>query len=273
MSWWTKTNAELTQALSGREDMLSEDELLQLGAFAGASASAVKRAFPDLIPGSLTDKPWEKGAEKSIGIGPNNTLWVIDPNSLRRGVWVLNASSEEAARNAQAVQAMTQWGYFLRTAETIPPIAELQAAGLTFAKGFTEAYYRFYPEQDPRPKNKPKSSAPTVRVTTYEVVGMLGGQPVPLTDVVRYVGGVDYELSEGASIAVTDSADDGFNLAGNPGKWGELYGGQSPAQFGLDRDKGVLFYNGKTGQGQALPAKVLSDWYGPGWRREIYGSR
>ena len=272
MSWFASTTAEVRRALGNREDFVPEEELNATpGAFAGPAANTVKKAFPELIPGQLTDAPWAKGAENTIGIGVNNTIWVIDPASLRRGVWVLNATSEEAAKAAKDAGATTQWGFFVRTSEQIPPIAELNAKGLTFWKGFTEAYYKYYPAQDPRPKAKPKTATPTVRIVTYEVVGMIGGQPVPLTDVVRHVGGSDYELAPGASIAVTDSDEDGFNLAGDPGKWGELYGTQSPAQFGLDRDKGVLFYNGATGRGQALPAKVLFDWYGPGWRREIYG--
>ena len=78
-----------------------------------------------------------------------------------------------------------------------------------------------------------------------------------------------------ATAARTFRPDDltGAGAALDPGRWNELYPGISPAQFGLDRDKGVLFYNGGTGQGQVLPARVLMDWYGPGWRREIYGAR
>ena len=65
MSWWAPRNDQITQALASREDMISEDELVALpGAFYGASANTIKKAFPNLIPGSLTDKPWEKGAER-----------------------------------------------------------------------------------------------------------------------------------------------------------------------------------------------------------------
>lgn len=271
MAWWTQTNEQLTKNLAGREDMLSEDDLKDLpGAFFGANANAVKKAFPELIDGALTDKPWDKGADKAIGIGTNNTFWILDPKSIRRGVWVMNATSEEAARNAQNALSATQWGYFVRTSETIPPIKDLQAAGLSFGKGFTEAYYRYYPEQDPRPKPN-KSSTPQaapVAVKTYEVVGTMNGAPVPLTEIIRYVGGSDYELADGADIAVTDSAEDGFGLAGNPGKWAEFYHAASPAQFGLDRDKAVMFWDGS--RGQVLPGAVLRDWFGPNWRASIY---
>lgn len=270
MSWWTPRNDELTQALASREDLISEDELSGLpGAFYGSTANVVKKAFPHLIPGALTDKPWEKGAERTIGIGVNNTWWVIDPTSLRRGVWVLNATSDEAARNAQNALSPTQWGYFYRTSTEIPPIAELQAANLTFGKGFTEAYYRYYPQQDPRPKKKAATAtAPQVAVKTYEMVGTLNGQVIPLAEIVRHVGGADYELVEGADLAVADSAEDGFGLAGDPGKWGEYYGTTSPAQFGLDRDKAVMFWDGS--RGKVLPGNVLRDWFGANWRSSVY---
>ena len=277
MSWWTEKNETIQKSLRGREGYMGEEELAVIpGTFWGPNADAVKKAFPDLIQGKLTDKPWAPGAETTVGIGVNNTYWVIDPTSIHRGVWVLNASSDEASRAANAVMAPTQYGYYIRTSDRIPPIAELKAAGFGFGKGFTEAYYQFYPDQDPRPKASPKievlEQAP-VRVKTFEVVGMIGGSPVPLTDVIRYVGGSDYELAPGASISVTDNEREGFNLAGSPGKWPLVAGNQSPAQFGLDRDKGVLFWNGNTGRAEVLRAKVLMDWYGPGWRREIYGAQ
>lgn len=271
MAWWTQSNEQLIQSLTNREDLLSEDELSGLpGAFFGATGGAVKKAMPHLIQGSLTDKPWDKGADKAVGISTNNTWWVIDPGSLRRGVWVMNATSEEAARNAQNALSPTQWGYFFRTSTEIPPIAELQAAGLTFGKGFTEAYYRYYPEQDPRPKKKAPSgpTAPPVAVKTYEMVGTLNGQVIPLTEIVRHVGGSDYELAEGADLAVADGPEDGFGLAGDPGKWGEYYGGASPSQYGLDRDKAVMFWDGA--RGKVLPASVLRDWFGANWRAAVY---
>ena len=271
MAWWTQSNEQLIQSLTNREDLLSEDELSGLpGAFFGATGGAVKKAMPHLIQGSLTDKPWDKGADKAVGISTNNTWWVIDPGSLRRGVWVMNATSEEAARNAQNALSPTQWGYFFRTSTEIPPIAELQAAGLTFGKGFTEAYYRYYPEQDPRPKKKAPSgpTAPPVAVKTYEMVGTLNGQVIPLTEIVRHVGGTDYELADGADLAVADGPEDGFGLAGDPGKWGEYYGGASPSQYGLDRDKAVMFWDGA--RGKVLPASVLRDWFGANWRAAVY---
>ena len=67
---------------------------------------------------------------------------------------------------------------------------------------------------------------------------------------------------------MSDSAEDGFGLAGDPGKWAEYYGTTSPTQFGLDRDKAVMFWNGS--RGQVLPGNVLRDWFGANWRGPVY---
>ncbi len=274
MAWWTQTNDELKRALGARGGFMAEDELSAIpNTHWGPDAQELKKAFPQLIEGTLTNTPWDKQAVKAVGIGVNNTMWVLDPNSVHRGIWVMNASSEEASKAKANALAPTQYGFFVKVASEFPPIAEIVQSGLQFEKGFTETFYKLYPEQDPRPKAKAKATAPTVRVVTYEVVGVIGGQPVPLNDVIRHVGGSDYELAPGASIAVTRDPEDAFNLGGDPGAWGQLYGNASPAQFGLDRDKGVVFYNGKTGAGQVLPGQVLFDWYGAGWRREIYGAK
>jgi len=187
MSWFASTTAEVRRALSNREDFVPEEELNATpGAFAGPAANTVKKAFPELIPGQLTDAPWAKGAENTIGIGVNNTIWVIDPNSLRRGVWVLNATSEEAAKAAKDAGATTQWGFFVRPSEQIPPIAELNAKGLTFWKGFTEAYYKYYPAQDPRPKAKPKTATPTRKRGSASQLGSYDGPSVAKKRQFRY---------------------------------------------------------------------------------------
>ncbi len=273
-AWWTKTNDELQRALRSREDLVEEDVLGQNGAFYGPDANDVKDAFPDLFGDvKLTDKPWEKGADKAGGIGPNNTYWVLDPKNIYKGVWILDSTSEEAARNAQAAQAMTQYGFYRRVSEAIPPIAEIKAArphgnglGLTFQTGFTEGYYRYHPEQDPRKKASP--TAPKIAVRTFELFAMLDGVNVPLSEALTYDGAA-YALVPGAELAVGDSEGDGFGLAGTPGAWPRYYGTQSPAGSGLDADKAVLAWDGS--RGWVVPGRTLRDLFGPQWRATIYG--
>ena len=50
--------------------------------------------------------------------------------------------------------------------------------------------------------------------------------------------------------------------------------GQLPEGYGLDPGKGVLAV-GQGGQGvrpYPLPANVLQDIFGPGWRQTVYGA-
>ena len=269
MASWYETNQQLQQALQGKDLFVEESALRQEpDCFYGPTATKVKSALPDVVGQMiLTDQPWQQpDASRAWGIGPNNTYWVINPNSARKGIWVLDSSSAEAARNAQAAGAPTQYGYYRKVTDTLPPIAQLTAAGLIFESGFTEAYYRDYPDQDPRPKSVPKGA---IKVKTYELFGFLNGEPVLVTDVLTYDGPGLYTLADGAQVLVGDSPSDGFNLGGDPGKWGTYYPASTPSQFGLSADKGVLYWDGQ--RGQVLSGQVLQDIYGPQWKSIIYG--
>lgn len=272
MAWWSENNGQLKAALAGKSQFVDEDTLAtEPDAFAGPTASAVRSAFPDLLGWvKLTDKPWAQGADNYHGIGPNNTYWVLGAKSPNRGIWVLNATSAEAAKNAQDARATTQFGYYLKVTDALPTMKEIQASGLIFAKGFTEAFYRNHPEQDDRPK--PPKPRPVVPVKTFEMFGMVGGEPRLLTDVLSKAGPGDYVLADGADIVIGDSPDDGFRLGGDAGvgKWNAYYPGKSPADFGLDPDKGVLRWDGQ--RGVVMDAATLRDLYSPeNWRTKVYG--
>lgn len=103
---------------------------------------------------------------------------------------------------------------------------------------------------------------------TYEVFGILNGNKVPLAMVAVNQGG-RYVQVPGARVLVGDAPTDGFGLAGVPGAWSSLYPGQSPANFGLDADKGVLGSDGT--RGWVLTADFLTQVFGPSWRSQIYG--
>ena len=104
---------------------------------------------------------------------------------------------------------------------------------------------------------------------TYELFGILGGRTVPLSQVVLCdrVTGI-CSVVPGGRVMVGDQPADGFGLAGVPGRWQTFYGGRSPAEFGLDADKGVLGSDGS--RGWALNASFLSQVFGAGWRAAIY---
>jgi len=104
---------------------------------------------------------------------------------------------------------------------------------------------------------------------TYELFGILNGMNVPLAQVVicdRNTGRCS--VVPGGRVIVGEQPNEGFGLAGAPGRWQMYYGGRSPAEFGLDADKGVLGSDGS--RGWALNAQFLSQVFGSGWRAAIY---
>ena len=102
---------------------------------------------------------------------------------------------------------------------------------------------------------------------TVELYGVMGGARVPLTSAVSMAGGMP-QVQPGARVMVGEVPADGFGLAGVPGRWSAYYAGRSPAEFGLDADKGVLASDGS--RGWALTATFLSQIFGAGWRAVIY---
>lgn len=104
---------------------------------------------------------------------------------------------------------------------------------------------------------------------TYELFGVLNGANVPLIQVVlcdRNTGRCS--VVAGGRVMVGEVPTDGFGLAGTPGRWPVIYGGQSPAAFGLDADKAVMGWDGS--RGWVLKAEFLAQILGAGWRSAIY---
>ncbi|MFO0578941.1 MAG: PLAT/LH2 domain-containing protein [Polyangia bacterium] len=113
----------------------------------------------------------------------------------------------------------------------------------------------------------PMSGGSTFR--TYELFGVLNGVNVPLAQVVicdRATGRCS--VVPGGRVIVGEQPNEGFGLGGVPGRWSLYYGGRSPAEFGLDPDKGVLGSDGS--RGWVLTAQFLSQVLGGGWRAAIY---
>lgn len=104
---------------------------------------------------------------------------------------------------------------------------------------------------------------------TFELFGMMNGMAVPLAQVVscdRTTGVCT--VTPGGRVIVGEQPNEGFGLAGIPGRWQMYYGGRSPAEFGLDADKGVLGSDGS--RGWVLDARFLSQIFGSGWRMAVY---
>jgi hypothetical protein len=115
--------------------------------------------------------------------------------------------------------------------------------------------------------NLPPAPASTFR--TYELFGILNGMNVPLAQVVvcdRNTGRCS--VVPGGRVIVGEQPNEGYGLAGAPGRWSTYYAGRSPAEFGLDADKGVLGSDGS--RGWVLTAQFLSQVFGMNWRSAIY---
>ena len=115
----------------------------------------------------------------------------------------------------------------------------------------------------------PASTTPAASgMRTYEVFGVYGGRPAPLTQAVNFdrASGRVLGVNTGFRVMVTDQPSEGFGLAGTPGRWASFVSG-SPTAFGLDADRGILAWDGS--RGQALPAAYLSQLFGD-WRGAVY---
>ena len=75
-------------------------------------------------------------------------------------------------------------------------------------------------------------------------------------------------VKPGGRVIVGEQPNEGFGLAGFPGRWQMYYGGRSPVEFGLDPDKGVLGSDGS--RGWVLNAQFLSQVFGSNWRAAVY---
>ena len=104
-------------------------------------------------------------------------------------------------------------------------------------------------------------------VRTFEVFGIVGGRLAPMTSAIINNGG-RWSVVPGASVMVTEAPNEGYGLAGSPGRWPMLYGGRSPSEFGLDSDKAVMASDGS--RGWALPATLLAQIFGSNWRQAVY---
>ncbi|MBK8759183.1 MAG: hypothetical protein IPM03_01830 [Sulfuritalea sp.] len=104
-------------------------------------------------------------------------------------------------------------------------------------------------------------------VRTFEVFGIVGGRLAPMTSAIINNGG-RWSVVPGASVMITEAPNEGYGLAGTPGRWSTLYAGRSPAEFGLDADKAVLASDGS--RGWALPATLLAQIFGSNWRQAVY---
>ena len=108
------------------------------------------------------------------------------------------------------------------------------------------------------------------RFQTCELYGVLAGGAVPLSRVLRQrAHSRVIELVPGATFRATTRPGDGFGLAGTPGRWRDFYDRQSPTQFGLPADLGVMFWDEERGRGSVLTGDMLANLLGWPWRERL----
>lgn len=115
----------------------------------------------------------------------------------------------------------------------------------------------------------PGLPVPSGMLRTLELFGLWNNAPVPLMQVLQR-SGTGWAVISGARVLVTDQPGEGFGLSGVPGRWQEFYPGRSPAEFGQDADKAVLFLDASTRRGFAVPAQQLQEFFGANWRVAVY---
>lgn len=63
--------------------------------------------------------------------------------------------------------------------------------------------------------------------------------------------------------------DDGYGLGGSPGLWPQAFPQRSPAEFGLDADVGVLFYDEDDDRAYVPSPELLAAALGSDWRTRL----
>ena len=103
--------------------------------------------------------------------------------------------------------------------------------------------------------------------TTYEIYGRLNGRQVPIWKELTF-DGATFHVKQGGRILISHSPAQGYGFGGTPGSWTQLYGSRSPADWGLDPDKGIVAFDGS--RAYAVPATQLVEIFGSGWRQIVY---
>ena len=119
----------------------------------------------------------------------------------------------------------------------------------------------------PPPGQPPVPVASGGVTATYEIYGRMNGRKVPIWKELSF-DGVTFHVKQGGRILVSHSPAEGYGFGGMPGGWTQLYGSRSPADWGMDPDKGVVAFDGS--RAYAVPATQLVEIFGAGWRQIVY---
>ena len=117
------------------------------------------------------------------------------------------------------------------------------------------------------PPGQPPPVTGSVVWITYELYGRMNGRQVPIWKELRF-DGMTFHIKQGGRILISHNAAEGYGYGGTPGGWAQLYGNRSPADWGLDPDRGVVAFDGS--RAFAVPESQLVEIFGTGWRQTVY---
>lgn len=96
---------------------------------------------------------------------------------------------------------------------------------------------------------------------TLEIYGESDeGRLVPLLDAIEQAGG-RWRPRARMAVKVAHTSEQGFGLAGSPGRWPEEYRGESPELYGLHKERAVLYWDAGRGKSRVATAGLLSDLF------------
>lgn len=95
------------------------------------------------------------------------------------------------------------------------------------------------------------------------------GLRVPFRDAVQNRGRAGWRVRRHAKAQLGFHSTEGYGLGGSPGRWRDVYFRQSPSEFGLDGDLGVLFGDEEADQATVAPTELLREALGLEWRARL----
>lgn len=170
---------------------------------------------------------------------------------------------------------------------SVPPVATAEQALVPEAPA-SEAPTSEAPPSDAPISEAPASEAPTSEVPTFEVPAPAEPVPAPrlrtyelyaeqrgvplLLDEALFLDGTRWLPRSGVRIQLGERPEEGFGLAGSPGRWSDAYGDRSPSRFGHGERWAVMYVIERRRQrlGVVVPVEMLRTLLGERWR-ELLG--
>jgi hypothetical protein len=116
----------------------------------------------------------------------------------------------------------------------------------------------------------PAAPAPASSFRTYELYAEQRGVPLLLDEALIF-DGTRWRPRPGVRLQLGEQPEDGFGLAGSPGRWSDAYGIQSPSLFGHGERWAVMYVVERRRQRLrvVVPVEMLRMLLGTEWRQLV----